>query len=334
MKHFLNSIVLLLTLLLPTSVLGQDSVASALRARDSAASVLSADSVNEQMLAAIKQQSEDSLRAVAQQQYEDSIKLAAKVDSLAHEALDVMLAANKIAQPKGEYHNAVETIRKFLPLNFEFLVFVLLLLIPAMFKYINPSYFKNIFIAYKSPNLSARQLREQLSQNSLASFAMDFFACMVFATFVYVLLLHQYRGDFSAFFISSKLLLFSLLCIAFGLMYFIKKMTIKLAGWILRVQDVFGIYQFNLFLLNKVLAFVLLPFIAIMAFADSVFFQPTLFVTIFIIVFFFIQRYVRSVNTFNYLFNYSKLHFFLYLCASELLPLLVIAKVVVNNFMP
>ena len=56
-------------------------------------------------------------------------------------------------------------------------------------------------------------------------------------------------------------------------------------------------------------------------------------VSFFIVGILFCIRYLRSWSVFGAFFRFSKFHFFLYLCASELLPLAVLVKILTRLFM-
>jgi hypothetical protein len=112
-----------------------------------------------------------------------------------------------------------------------------------------------------------------------------------------------------------------------------KYAVIKFSGWSFRVESITEHYLFNVFLVNKILAIILLPFIVLLAFATPVIAQPALIVSFILILVLFVNRYLRSWQVFGSFFQYSKFHFFTYLCASELLPLAVLMKLLVRGLL-
>ena len=84
--------------------------------------------------------------------------------------------------------------------------------------------------------------------------------------------------------------------------------------------------QFNVFLVNKILAVLLLPMIILLAFLDKSMYGTLLIISFSIISILYFNRYLRSWKIFNKFIEFSRFHFFLYLCASELLPMAVILK--------
>ena len=295
----------------------QDSIRIAAARRDSLTLLARADSL---------QQARDSMARVALQRQTDSVALRHTIDSVYELRFHTLLENNSIAYPLGDKVNAVETARKRQHHNFDFALFIILLAIPAVFRLINPSYFRNIFIAYRNPNLSARQLREQLSQNSLGNLVMNAYACLVLGAFGF-LLLEKYQLDFGKY-LRNEWLLLLILSLTVGSAFIIKAVFLKLLGWIFRIEETLDTYAFNIFLLHKVAAFVLLPVMAVMTFGGSKWIQPMSLLGVIVLLLFLVQRYIRSINSFNSLLNFSKFHFFLYLCASEIMPLLIFVKAI------
>jgi len=117
------------------------------------------------------------------------------------------------------------------------------------------------------------------------------------------------------------------------LIYMAKYAAVRFSGWAFRVEGVTDHYLFNVFLMNKILAIVLLPFIVIMAFSEPMWAHPIIVVSFIACLLLFVNRYVRSWQVFGSFFQYSKFHFFTYLCASELLPLAVLMKLLIRGLL-
>lgn len=267
----------------------------------------------------------DSLTQLKVLAHQDSLQIKNKLDSAALAALTNSLEHNIIAEPHVATYNQIEIEKVTTPYNFKFWMLLLAIAIPAIFRFINPSYFKNIFVAYRNPNLSARQLKEQLSQNSMASLAMDFFFCFVMGLFIYSAIQHHITKELPTLLQKDVVLLLTIV-VGIGIIYGIKKFFLKILGILFKSDEAFELFTFNIFLLNRVLAFLLLPCTALLLLGPPTWHQPILLISLLIISFFFIQRYVRSAATFNYLLKYSRFHFFLYLCASEVMPIFILVK--------
>lgn len=314
-------IIIFISLLFCAPTSAQDSIATSIIptvSKDSLVQVLQA-SVHTQ-LAYI-----DSVAQIKVQASKDSLQQAIKSDGIAAATTQKLLENNIIAQPKASSENSIETARAVDNDNFDFFLFIIILAIPAVFRFVNPSYFNNILVAYKKPNISARQLKDQLSQNSLASMVMDSFFCLVLSLFSYAILSKQFNIA-DLLFGTSRWLFFLIIVAFWALLYFFKKIFLQLLGFLFKSEEAFETFTFNIFLLNRVMAFVLMPLVALLLFGPANWQQPVLLISVLVIVFFFIQRYIRSAATFNYLFKYSKFLFFIYLCASEVMPILILAK--------
>jgi hypothetical protein len=70
-----------------------------------------------------------------------------------------------------------------------------------------------------------------------------------------------------------------------------------------------------------------------MAFGSAALAGPAVVVSVIVIALLFINRYIRSWQVFGSFFQYSKFHFFTYLCASEILPLAVLMKLLVRGLL-
>ena len=79
-------------------------------------------------------------------------------------------------------------------------------------------------------------------------------------------------------------------------------------------------------MVNKVMGIMLIPFLLILSFAKSDVVEAGLPVSYVIIGLLYVYRYLLSFGTFRNKLKVNGLHFFLYLCAVELLPLILIYK--------
>ena len=91
-------------------------------------------------------------------------------------------------------------------------------------------------------------------------------------------------------------------------------------------------YIFIVFLVNKVMAVLLLPAILILAFADPSLQGIALTLSILLLILFIGYRFIRSYTTIRNELRISQLHFFLYICGFELVPVLLIYKLLMNLF--
>jgi hypothetical protein len=81
------------------------------------------------------------------------------------------------------------------------------------------------------------------------------------------------------------------------------------------------------------MALALLPFVLLIAFASPAYASPAIIVSGILVALLFVSRYIRSWQVFGSFFQFSKFHFFTYLCASEILPLAVLMKLLVRGML-
>lgn len=230
----------------------------------------------------------------------------------------------------GNVVNAIAPSRLFEDRTADFYLLMLLFVVLGLIRLSDPKYFHSLWQAFRNPNSSSRQIKEKLQSASVSNLMMNVFFTMsaaAYGFFVVKNVVPQRSGG-----IAPSVLL---LMLTGGMMavYAGKYAVIRFSGWAFRVEGITEHYLFNVFLVNKVLSIVLLPIIVLLAFADPAIAQPALLVSFLLIFFLFINRYVRSWHVFGSFFQYSKFHFFTYLCASELLPLAVLMKLLVRGLL-
>jgi hypothetical protein len=210
--------------------------------------------------------------------------------------------------------------------SFDFLVIILLISFVGLFRLANPSYFRNLFRAFRNPTLNTRQFKEQLRQDSPASLTMDFIFCISLGLYLYYAINHiQNQKILSDYPVVVIILALILLLVV---VYAVRFMFLKFTGWIFNISEITDNYTFNVFLINKILGIAIIPFTVILAFGSGQWVQASLFLSFVVIAILFLNRYLRSGVVFGYFIKFSKFHFFMYLCASELLPLAVLMKLV------
>ena len=222
--------------------------------------------------------------------------------------------------------SVVETPRAFKSKNTEFLLALFLLGFVGVFRIWNPSYFRNLWRAFGSASLSKRQLRDQLEQDQLAKVMLNLFFCFSGAIYIYVVLDYFFRHQWTA--LQPKPIFILFLFLFLILVYVGRFLFLKLAGWLFDIPEVMDGFSFQIFLMNKVLGILLIPFSIILAFAQGPWVQVVLFLSFVFIAFIFIYRYVRSRTVFGYFLKISRVHFFMYLCSSEILPWLIFIKII------
>ncbi len=198
-----------------------------------------------------------------------------------------------------------------------------LLLLLALVKLSFGRYLDNMFKVFFRASLKAKQIREQLLQTPLASLLLNIHFVAA-AGLLAAMLLHEYQADpvNPGFW---KLYLYCLLAIA--VIYTGKNFILQFLVWSLRMKDTTDTYIFIVFLCNKVLGIFLLPLLMLIAFANESLVIIATTISYVLVVGFFLYRYVSAYGFITRELKASRFHFFLYLCAFEVAPLLLIYKV-------
>ncbi len=112
-----------------------------------------------------------------------------------------------------------------------------------------------------------------------------------------------------------------------SVIYASKYIFLWFAGWVFNVKEAADTYTFVVFLINKILGVIIMPFIVIIAFSNSEVVTVSLTISVLLITILFLYRYIVSYAPVRKAMKVSPLHFFFYISAFELIPLLLIYKV-------
>jgi uncharacterized protein DUF4271 len=224
----------------------------------------------------------------------------------------------------------IETPHEMVSQTADFYLLLSLCLLLGLIRFMDTRYFLNLWRAFWNPTLSNRQLKEQLQGSGLPNLLMNVFFAFAGGAYIYYVVKFftpQHSG------VIPPSLLIIMLIAGTGLIYLAKYAAVRFSGWAFRVEGITEHYLFNVFLINKVLGITLVPFIIVLAFADHQWAAEVVIISFLVAGILLLNRYIRSWQVFGSFFQYSKFHFFMYLCASELLPLAVLMKLLVKGLM-
>ncbi len=194
----------------------------------------------------------------------------------------------------------------------------------AFVKIAFPKYFVSMFGLFFQTSLRSKQTRDQLLQNKFASLLMNFL--FITCGGIYIALVVQIKGWVSVNFwwliVYSTSILAIIYLIKFGFLHFI--------GWVFNTKEAANSYIFIVFLSTKIIAVCLIPILLILAFTGGQIAEVAYIISLFFIVAMLLYRYLVSLTSVRSDLKINPLHFFLYLCAIEMLPLLLIYKVAFN----
>jgi len=200
-----------------------------------------------------------------------------------------------------------------------------LLLLLALIRVAFPRYLNNLFIYFFRTSLRQKQTRDQLLQEQISSLLMNLMFFMITATFITLAV--QYfkwaKGDFWRVWLGSVIFLM--------LLYLGKFLFLRFAGWVFNSREAASSYLFIVFMMNKMLGILLIPVLLLVAFSAQPLVQAALTLGWLLIIGAFVYRYLASFALFRNKIALNAFHFFIYLLAVEIIPLLLIYKLVMKN---
>ena len=183
-------------------------------------------------------------------------------------------------------------------------------------------YLDNMIVLFFRATLRQQQIRDQLLQSPLPSLLLNILFLVTGGMF---LMFVAFYYDISP--VNNRWLLLLYGAALLMVIYIGKFITLKTIGWIFNVSAVTDTYIFIVFLVNKIIGVFLLPVLVVMAFSGPLLFAIMLILTYTLLVFFMGYRFIISYKPIRNEMRVNRFHFFLYLCAFEIAPLLLIYKV-------
>ena len=210
-----------------------------------------------------------------------------------------------------------------LPAGKDFLFYLLVgvVLLLAIIRQLFPKYFQNLFRILFQASFRQKQTREQLMQETLPSLLMNILFIIVGGLFV-ALLAENYKWLHTSFW---RLAVYSTTILA--LVYMFKYLVIQFTGWAFQVKEQASTYGFIVFLINKIIGLALLPLLLLLAFSTGQILDIAITVAACTVVLLLLFRYIVSLTIIRGTLSIHPIHFFIYLCAVELVPMLIIYKV-------
>ncbi len=209
------------------------------------------------------------------------------------------------------------------------LIFFGIVVLIFLYGFVNnayPQYFSKLFKQFSQSSLRMIQYREQLLQNSLGSLIINICFIVSFSLMGTLMIFNRHLLALSFWMVFFYISLF------FTFLYVGKYICLQIAGYVFNTKELVNTYIFVVFMINKVLGILLVPFILILAFAKPVFQPYAIWGSALIIVILILYRYLFSLTSVRNKLHISSFHFFLYLCAFEILPLSILYKFIVQYF--
>ena len=208
-----------------------------------------------------------------------------------------------------------------------FYVLTALVLLFALFKMIFAKYFNDLFRVFFRTTLKQRQIREQLMQTPLPSLAFNFF--FVASAGLYIDYLMQYF-DFRP--VGNFWLLYLYCCAGLAIIYLVKFIGLKICGWMFNMKGATDSYIFIVFIINKVIGIFLLPFLVLLGFTQDPIYSIALVISWAGIAGLLLYRFILGFTAVRNEVRFNLFHFFLYLLAAEVAPLILIYRLLLLVF--
>lgn len=206
-----------------------------------------------------------------------------------------------------------------------FYLLAVLFLYYALIRLFYDKYYENLIKLFLRATLRQQQLREQLMQTPLPSFL---FNLMFFinASLFHAMMLRSYQyathQSFAALFGYGVGIL--------SLVYLGKYFILKLFGWVVNMTRTVDAYLFMVFLVNKVAGILLLPAILFLSFPYLRHAGTIIPLTLGALALLLGYRFWISFQQVRDEIKLRLFHFFIYICAFEIAPLLVIFKLLLK----
>lgn len=114
--------------------------------------------------------------------------------------------------------------------------------------------------------------------------------------------------------------------------YFVKFIGLKVSGWLFNITEAAESYTFIVFIVNKMIGILLLPFLVLLAFTLGDVYSVGLSLSVCLVTGLLIYRFILTFSAIRNQVKVNPFHFFLYLCAFEIAPLLLVYKALLQFF--
>ena len=242
-------------------------------------------------------------------------------DSLKHDSLLVkpVMPAKQSIQ-KNTIHLMPGAARNEGNYDIVFYTLIFLLFFLGLVKTSFPKYVSSIFSLSFQATFRQTQTKEQMAQNFFPAFMLNVLFVLCGGLFITM---------FAEFNHWTKIVFWQLFVYATGILlivYLIKYLVIRFTGWVFNAKDAAIEYGFVVFLINKLLGVVIIPLLFLIAYANSKVQSIAITIVLCLAILSLAIRYLVSLARIRKNLSITAFHFFIYLCAVEIMPLLIIYK--------
>lgn len=216
---------------------------------------------------------------------------------------------------------AINVVRDPAHEDIQFYILAGLLLFAGIVRVLFPKYFTTLFQVFFQSSQHQRLSAESFAHDALPSFLMNLFFVFSGGLLITTLIKENETSQHISF-----LFLWLYASAALAIVYIIKSVFITFFGWAFTAPEPAANYRFIVFLVNKMAGLAFIPLLLSLTYSGADVTVVTT-ITITLIVILLLYRYIISLSLVGKKLKVNPLHFFLYLCAAEILPLLITYKV-------
>lgn len=204
--------------------------------------------------------------------------------------------------------------------NLYFYVILGLVLFYAFYFFFFRKYVSDVFRLFLNTSLNKSQITDQLRQDELPSLLSNIIFIVGMALFATQIISPNSGEEI------NKLEYLAYISLLLAVIYLVKYFSLKFTGWVSSFSTQAGLYIFIVFVVNKVLGFIILPIAVIVALGNNSVKQPAIIIGIIVILTLLITRFVKVFNIIRSNAKIQIFHFIIFIIAVEVLPLLLLFK--------
>lgn len=257
-----------------------------------------------------------------------SVDTVQNIDSNVYVVDSVMMNSTELLSEELRYdgEKKINTVEY---RTFEFYLFLIIMAIFGLIKLIDTNVYSNLVKRFLNTNLTVRPVKNMFQQVTIANYLLGILFFIISGLYLYYILdrwnLHPYWLENRN--ISLKMF-FYIGCISVA--YIIKLSFLSFMGYVFDLKRFTSEYSYSILLVQQVLGILLYPFLWMIVFMGESITKAGIIASVILFILAFLNRYARSRESIVTLLKLNKFHFFIYLCTSEIIPLLIIIKIMIG----
>jgi len=223
---------------------------------------------------------------------------------------------------KGKSNEITTTSDK----NFRFLLTLAMLISLTLSLSIYRAQITKAYHAFTNENVMRMLHREKGTVAYIPYYVL--YILFLFNLGIYIYLLSRYYN------LTPEVSNFSLLLMTAGIaagLVFLKHLAINILGWVFPIQKETSIYSMTMMIFGIVLSIILFVANIIITYAPPPIIPIVIYLSFIILGIVYFFRSIRGLSIASKFLNRNKFHFFIYLCAVEIAPVLILWKIATSG---